>query len=85
MESYTCPTPSGRPGGTTSVPGGVEAELTSGRGPTGVAAAAIYIASGLYNMRKTQKQIAMTVGVTEGTIRNRYKELAENLAISVQA
>ena len=36
-------------------------------------------------MRKTQKQIAMTVGVTEVTIRNRYKELAENLDISVQA
>ena len=62
----------------------VEAELTSGRGPTGVAAAAIYIASVLYNMRKTQKQIAMTVGVTEVTIRNRYKELAEHLDISVQ-
>ena len=62
----------------------VEAELTSGRGPTGVAAAAIYIASVLYNMRKTQKQIAATVGVTEVTIRNRYKELAENLDITVQ-
>ena len=61
----------------------VEAELTSGRGPTGVAAAAIYIASVLYNMRKTQKQIATTVGVTEVTIRNRYKELAENLNITV--
>ena len=62
----------------------VEAELTSGRGPTGVAAATIYIASVLYNMRKTQKQIATTVGVTEVTIRNRYKELAENLDITVQ-
>ena len=61
----------------------VEAELTSGRGPTGVAAATIYIASVLYNMRKTQKQIATTVGVTEVTIRNRYKELAENLNITV--
>ena len=62
----------------------IEAELTSGRGPTGVAAASIYIASVLYNMRKTQKQIAATVGVTEVTIRNRYKELAENLDITVQ-
>ena len=62
----------------------VEAELTSGRGPTGVAAATIYIASVLYNMRKTQKQNAATVGVTEVTIRNRYKELAENLDITVQ-
>ena len=62
----------------------VDAELTSGRGPTGVAAATIYIASVIYNMRKTQKCIAETVGVTEVTIRNRYKELAENLDITVQ-
>jgi len=61
----------------------IEAELTSGRGPTGVAAAAIYIASVLYDQRKTQKTIADTVGVTEVTIRNRYKELARNLDITV--
>jgi transcription initiation factor TFIIB len=61
----------------------IEAELTSGRGPTGVAAAAIYIASVVYNKRKTQKTIADTVGVTEVTIRNRYKELAKHLDIVV--
>ena len=61
----------------------IEAELTSGRGPTGVAAAAIYIASVVYDQRKTQKTIADTVGVTEVTIRNRYKELAKNLDIVV--
>ena len=61
----------------------IEAELTSGRGPTGVAAAAIYIASVVYDQRKTQKTIADTVGVTEVTIRNRYKELAKNLDITV--
>ena len=61
----------------------IEAELTSGRGPTGVAAAAIYIASVVYNQRKTQKTIADTVGVTEVTIRNRYKELAKNLDITM--
>jgi len=60
-----------------------EQELTSGRGPTGVAAAAIYVASVIYNQRKTQKFIADTVGVTEVTIRNRYKELTENLVITV--
>ena len=61
----------------------IEAELTSGRGPTGVAAAAIYIASVVYDQRKTQKTIADTVGVTEVTIRNRYKELAKNLDITM--
>jgi len=33
-------------------------ELTSGRGPTGVAAAAIYIASILCNERRTQREVA---------------------------
>ena len=61
----------------------IAAELTSGRGPTGVAAAAIYIASVVHDQRKTQKTIADTVGVTEVTIRNRYKELAKNLDIVV--
>src|SRR5256712_11855413 len=50
-------------------------ELTSGRGPTGVAAAAIYIASILCNERRTQREVADVAGVTEVTIRNRYKEL----------
>ena len=48
-----------------------------------MAAAAIYIASVVHDQRKTQKTIADTVGVTEVTIRNRYKELAKNLDIVV--
>ncbi len=60
-----------------------EKELTSGRGPTGVAAAAIYIASILTNNRRTQREVAEIAGVTEVTIRNRYKELTERLGIVV--
>ena len=60
-----------------------EKELTSGRGPTGVAAAAIYIASILCGDRKTQREVADVAGVTEVTIRNRYKELAEELDIEI--
>src|SRR3989441_1291826 len=37
-------------------------ELTSGRGPTGVAAAAIYIASILCNERRTQREVADVAG-----------------------
>jgi transcription initiation factor TFIIB len=59
-------------------------ELTSGRGPTGVAAAAIYIASILCNARRTQREVADVAGVTEVTIRNRYKELTEKLDIEIQ-
>ncbi|MFG1519529.1 MAG: transcription initiation factor IIB [Thermoplasmata archaeon] len=59
-------------------------ELTSGKGPTGVAAAAIYIASLMNNERRTQRSVSEVAGVTEVTIRNRYKELAEKLSLDVE-
>jgi transcription initiation factor TFIIB len=58
-------------------------ELTSGRGPTGLAAAALYIASVLCGERKTQREVAEVAGVTEVTIRNRYKELSSKLDIEI--
>lgn len=61
----------------------MDQELTSGRGPTGVSAAAIYIASVLLGDRRTQREVADVAGVTEVTIRNRYKELAEKLDIEI--
>jgi len=61
----------------------MDQELTSGRGPTGVSAAAIYIASVLLGDRRTQREVADVAGVTEVTIRNRYKELAERLDIEI--
>lgn len=60
-----------------------ELKLTSGRGPTGIAAAASYIASVLTGERKTQREIAEIAQVTEVTIRNRYKELVEYLMFEV--
>lgn len=59
----------------------MDEELTSGKGPTGVAAAALYIAAVLENEKRTQRDIADVVGVTEVTIRNRYKDLVEKLGI----
>jgi len=59
--------------------------LISGRGPTGVAAAAVYIASLLKGERRTQKEVANVAGVTEVTIRNRYRELRKRLKIDVAA
>jgi len=58
-------------------------ELTSGRGPTGIAAASLYIASVLCGERRTQREVSEVTGVTEVTIRNRYKELSEKLDIDV--
>lgn len=56
-----------------------EAELTSGRGPAGIAAAALYVAALINDEKKTQREVADIAGITEVTIRNRYKELIERL------
>lgn len=58
-----------------------KAELTSGRGPTGIAAAALYVSALLHGEKRTQREVADVAGVTEVTIRNRYKELLEELGI----
>ena len=60
-----------------------EIELTAGRGPTGIAAASVYLASILEKEQRTQKQVSEAAGVTEVTIRNRYKEICEALNIRV--
>jgi transcription initiation factor TFIIB len=57
--------------------------LISGRGPTGVSAAALYIASAMHGEKKTQKEVADVAGVTEVTIRNRYRELKKELGLKV--
>ena len=54
-------------------------ELTSGRGPTGIAAASLYVATLINNEKRTQREVADVAGVTEVTIRNRYKELIRKL------
>jgi len=56
-------------------------ELTSGRGPAGIAAAALYVAALLNDEKKTQREVADVAGITEVTIRNRYKELTERLGL----
>jgi len=60
-----------------------EKALTIGRGPTGNAAAALYIASVICGQRRTQQEIAYIAGVTEVTIRNRYKEIISKLNIDI--
>ena len=53
--------------------------LASGKGPMGIAAAALYMACLEANLKKTQKEVAQAAGVTEVTIRNRFKEISELL------
>ena len=49
--------------------------VTAGKDPSGLAAAAVYLAALKHGLRRTQKEIAHVAGVTEVTVRNRYKEL----------
>lgn len=58
--------------------------LSSGRNPNGIAAAAIYIASVLLGEKRTQREVSEVANVTEVTIRNRYKEMAERIELTVQ-
>ncbi len=58
-----------------------KAELTSGRGPTGIAAAALYVSALIHGEKRTQREVADVAGVTEVTIRNRYKELLDELKL----
>jgi transcription initiation factor TFIIB len=56
-------------------------ELSAGKDPMGLAAAALYLSCVISGENKTQKDIAVAAGVTEVTIRNRYKGLKEALEL----
>ena len=54
-------------------------ELTAGKGPMGLAAAALYLACVKYELKVSQREISVASGVTEVTIRNRSRALRESL------
>ena len=58
-------------------------KTTAGKGPRGLAAAALYIACLQTKDSKTQREISKESGVTEVTIRNRYQDLKKNLEINL--
>jgi transcription initiation factor TFIIB len=57
--------------------------FAAGKDPMGMAAAALYIACLQNNEKVTQKDIAEASGVTEVTVRNRYKALRTQLNIKI--
>ncbi|MCX8206053.1 MAG: transcription initiation factor IIB [Candidatus Micrarchaeota archaeon] len=61
----------------------VSRNLVLGKGPQGVVAAIVYISCEIMDDKHTQKDIADALGVTEVTIRNRYKEIANALGVEV--
>ena len=56
-----------------------EKHALTGKDPIGVAAAALYIGCVQSGDKKTQKHIADAAGVTEVTVRNRYKAMRKQL------
>ena len=61
-----------------------EMKLTGGRGPSGMAAACVYISTRFTEDLRTQGNISRVAQVTEVTIRNRYKELVECMDFEIQ-
>jgi transcription initiation factor TFIIB len=57
--------------------------VAAGKDPMGLAAAALYIACLQHNEKKTQKNFAEAAGVTEVTVRNRYKVLLKQLNLEL--
>ena len=60
-------------------------DITSGKNPLGLAAAAIYAASKLNEEKRTQNEVASVIGITEVTLRNRYKDFVESLNLKIAA
>lgn len=51
--------------------------VTSGKGPTGLAGAAVYAGALLAGEEVTQREVSEVAGVSKVTIRNRYQELLD--------
>ncbi len=52
-------------------------EISAGKDPMGLAAAALYLSCVKNGEDKTQRDVAEAADITEATVRNRYKGLKE--------
>lgn len=59
----------------------IKKEISAGKNPVGLAAAVLYRSCLNNNEKVTQKEIADAAGITEVTVRNRFKDLKVNLLI----
>ncbi|MBY9005527.1 MAG: transcription initiation factor IIB family protein [Candidatus Lokiarchaeota archaeon] len=62
----------------------IDKNAICGKDPKGLCAGSIYLVSKLKNRRVSQKEISNVIGVTEVTLRSRYKELMKNISINYQ-
>ena len=59
----------------------INKNLFCGKDPKGFYAGALDLACKIKNIGISQKEIAKVVGVTEVTLRSRYKELLQNIKL----
>jgi transcription initiation factor TFIIB len=57
--------------------------IAQGKPPQPLAAAAVYLASILMDEKRNQSEVAKIVGVSDATIRNRYRDIVDNFYIEV--
>jgi len=60
----------------------VAKELSAGKHPMGLAATVLYMSALVNGENVSQKEIADAAGITEVTLRNRFKDLEKNLAFN---
>jgi transcription initiation factor TFIIB len=60
----------------------INKEISAGKDPMGLAAAVLYLSCLTVGEATTQREIAMAAGVTEVTIRNRFKDLRTKDSLS---
>lgn len=60
-----------------------KSDHNNGKSPVSICAACIYIASIIMNQRRTQKECSAAAGITEVTVRNRYKDIVRLLKIDL--
>ena len=57
-------------------------EISIGKDPMGLGATVLYVSSLKTGEKITQKEIAKSAGVTEVTLRNRFKDLSPTLELN---
>ena len=62
----------------------IERVSISGKDPKGLCAGAIYLVSKIRNVKVSQKDISRIIGVTEVTLRSRYKELLKSVSFNFE-
>jgi transcription initiation factor TFIIB len=57
-------------------------EISAGKNPMGLAATVLYASSIKTGDNRTQKDIAQAAGITDVTLRNRFKDLQDKLQLN---